>query len=102
MSAVAYTDTVPAHPLGIPVDGRARYGMTPEMAFAYGWLVKNRPPDSGFRINFSQLGATLVIKRHHAFKLVVSLMERGWIDQIAHGEYCFVHPVMCFRELRNG
>ena len=33
MSALAHSEgTVPAHPLGQPLDGRPRYGMTPEQA----------------------------------------------------------------------
>lgn len=100
MSAVAYADTVPAHPLGIPVDGRKRYGMTAEQAHIYRWLVRHLPHDSEFKINFQRLGDAMVCKRWNAFTRVQSLVERGWIAPTGSGRYAFVHPVKMFREPR--
>jgi hypothetical protein len=52
--------TVPGFPLGQPVDGRERYGMTAEQAHAYCWLVKNRPHDKPFCLNFRDPAWSLI------------------------------------------
>lgn len=91
--------TIPAYPLGRPVDGRERYGMTPEQAHIYRWLVLNRPHDGSFRLNFAQLGEVMLCKRWNVFKRVMALVDRGWLKPCkAHGTYEFVQPVMLFRE----
>jgi hypothetical protein len=95
------TKTVPGFPLGQPVDGRKRYGMTPEMACVYRWLVKHKPHDETFGVNFRETAWRMA--RHHGtmHKTLRALVERGWL----YGEndaYAFVHPVMTFKDARHG
>lgn len=100
MSLEREISTVPAHPLGIPVDGRERYGMTPEQAHVYRWLVKHRPHNGPFRVNFAEIGRVMVCSRWNVFSRVEALVERGWIKpRDAHGTYEFVQPVKLFREV---
>ncbi len=103
--AYAYEATVPAFPLGQPKDGRKRYGMTPEQAAVYRWLVMNRPVQGSFCINFRQLAQCMGLEHHSpVHNQVTALVERGWIAPVdgLYSEYRFVHPVMRFREPRNG
>lgn len=53
--AAAFICAVPAFPLGQPVDGRPRYGMTPAQADVYRCLVKHKPHNDAFGINFREL-----------------------------------------------
>lgn len=99
MTALALK-TVPAFPLGRPVDGRERYGMTPEQAVTYRWLVKHRPHDKAFVVSFRVLGRDLMTSEGHAHARVKALVERGWLEREDAG-YRFVHPVMTFREPRG-
>jgi hypothetical protein len=105
--AVNAVRTVPAFPLGQPEDGRPRYGMTPEMAHAYRWLVDHKPEDEPFGINFRET-AWRMARHHGAFHLTVQgLVERGWLHRIADENhmnvtYRFVHPVMTFKAPRHG
>jgi len=99
--------TVPAFPLGQPVDGRPRYGMTPEQSCVYNWMVKHKPHDGPFGVNFR--GVAWRMARHHGtiHKTLGALVERGWlhhIDAPNHLDvtYAFVHPVMTFRGKRHG
>lgn len=99
---VASVETVPAYPCGRPVDGRPRYGMTPEMAAAYRWMTEHKPHDQPFGINFRETAWRMA--RHHGsfHETVQHLVERGWLhklDDVNHmnGTYCFVHPVMQFK-----
>jgi hypothetical protein len=101
------TKTVPAFPLGQPTDGRPRYGMTPEQACLYRWLVKHKPHDGPFGINFR--GTAWRMARHGSaiHKTVCALVERGWLHHIEAANhmdvaYAFVHPVMNFRGPRHG
>jgi hypothetical protein len=98
--------TVPGFPLGQPEDGRPRYGMTPEMALTYNWLVKHRPNARPFGINFRELGLRMLTSEGSMFKRVQSLVERGWLEiaeqRPGASTYRFVHPVMTFRGPRNG
>jgi predicted DNA-binding transcriptional regulator len=97
--------TVPAFPLGQPVDGRPRYGMTPDMARTYRWLIENRPHDDLFRMSFREIGKALGVNGHPVHASVAGLVERGWLIRgKANGgwtEYRFVHPVMRFKEPRD-
>jgi DNA-binding MarR family transcriptional regulator len=98
------TRTVPAFPLGQPVDGRARYGMTPEQAFVYRWIVRNRPHDAPFPILFRELAQAMALREAIVHMHVVALVERGWLESIAtvpnRTLYRLVHPVMRFRGRR--
>jgi len=105
--AVASVQTVPAYPLGRPVDGRPRYGMTPEMAAAYQWLVAHKPHDAEFAVNFRE-SAWRMARHHGSFHLTVQgLVDRGWIEKSGflkrggQSTYRFVHPVMTFKAPRN-
>lgn len=96
------TRTVPGFPLGQPVDGRPRYGMTPEQATAYRWLVGNRPHDEPFCLNFRNVAWNL--QRHHGrtHRVISGLMERGWLIKVDAPDpravtYAFVHPVITFK-----
>lgn len=92
MTALAKEKCIPAYPLGRPVDGRARYGMTPEQAHVYRWLVKNKPHDMPFSINTRELSVIMATKHSGIHQRVRALVERGWIE--GHGSfYRFVAPV---------
>jgi DNA-binding MarR family transcriptional regulator len=95
------TRTVPGYPLGQPVDGRLRYGMTPEQAYIYRWLVAHRPHDKSFAINFRHMAQCMASTSGNAHQRVAALVERGWLEREDAG-YRFVHPVMHFAEPRNG
>jgi hypothetical protein len=95
MTALAIETTIPAFPLGQPLDGRARYGMTPEMAHVYNWLVGNKPHHGPFGINFRAMASRMARHKTGIHQSVKSLIERGWLE--GTGEtYSFVHPVMRF------
>jgi hypothetical protein len=100
--------TVPGFPLGQPVDGRERYGMTREHADAYRWLVKNRPHDKPFCLNFRDCAwSRQKISHSRTHDTIAALVERGWIQKIDAPNsravtYSFVHPVMQFKESRHG
>jgi hypothetical protein len=98
--------TVPAFPLGQPEDGRPRYGMTPEQARVYRWIVANRPHDSWFQINFRDLRASDGKPLQTAHEAVEALVERGWIERgPSRGcatHYALVHPVKVFKGAGNG
>jgi DNA-binding MarR family transcriptional regulator len=98
--ALAYNRTVPAYPLGQPVDGRPRYGMTPEQAFVYRWVVRNRPHDRPFTISFRQLATFMASTSGNVHSRVIALVERGWLQREDAG-YRLVHPVMTFRGKRD-
>lgn len=101
MSIAHAYETVPAHPLGIPVDGRKRYGMTPEQACLYRWLVKYRPHDQEFRISMRQVAKVMLCKSHENISdRVDNLIDRGWLKECEKGRYAFVHPVMHFKAPR--
>lgn len=97
--------TVPAFPLGQPKDGRPRYGMTPEMARVYRWLVDNRPHNGEFRLNFTDLCEALETERSTAHLHVIGLVERGWLEagpeNGAWRLYSFVQPVKVFARVPN-
>lgn len=97
MTALAL-DTRPAYPLGRPSD-RDRYGMTPEQAHVYRWLVKNRPHDRPFAISFREVALAMAAPLGSIHQRVAALVERGWLERDDAG-YRFVHPVMQFREAR--
>jgi hypothetical protein len=97
MTALAYQTTVPAYPLGRPVDGRPRYGMTQEQAYVYRWIVKNRPHDGPFNVNFRELASCMMATSvHHVHGRVQALVERGWLTK-DDGGYRLLHPVKVFR-----
>lgn len=108
MTALAYEITVPAYPLGEPFDGRPRYGMTPEMAEVYRWLVQHKPHHGSFAINFRETGWRMA--RHYTalHRTVQGLVERGWLEcgdlpvKGAGSTYSFVHPVKQFKAPRHG
>lgn len=100
MTALAYENTVPAYPLGRPLDGRNRYGMTPEQACLYRWLVKHKPHDRKFGINYRETAWRMARHYTKIHASVQALIDRGWLDGRGNA-YAFVHPVMKFREARN-
>lgn len=96
--------TVPAFPLGQPVDGRPRYGMTPAQADVYRWLVKHKPHDAPFGINFRNLAFCMARHLENSHASVRSLVERGWLESEGNSSatvYRFVHPVMTFKAPRH-
>lgn len=97
--------TVQAYPLGEPVDGRPRYGMTPDMARIYRWLVDNRPRFGQWQICFTDLSEALETERSTAHMHIVGLVERGWLEpgerNGGHTLYSFVHPVRVFKALHH-
>ena len=93
--SLASVGTVPAFPLGQPVDGRQRYGMTPEQAAVYRWLVENRPHDRAFSINYRAVGLSMASPIGNIHMRVCALCERGWLERVGL-HYRFVHPVMRF------
>ena len=101
------TKTVPAFPLGQPVDGLPRYGMTPEQACLYRWLVKHKPHDGPFEINFRAIAPLFLVSAHSLIHdRVMNLIERGWISPHGNGKrltgrYRFVHPIKQFRMPRH-
>lgn len=97
MSLAHATATVPAHPLGIPVDGRERYGMTPEQACVYRFLVKTQPHGERFKLHFRSLAKSMVCGLGNAHQRVTGLVERGWLKVDRTGGYAFVHPIMFFK-----
>jgi hypothetical protein len=100
MTAPAREATIPAYPLGKPEDGRERFGMTPEQACLYRWLVRYKPHGKAFTIN-TRHTATLFLAKSHSriHDRVVGLVERGWLEREA-GSYRFVQPIRHFREPR--
>lgn len=105
MSLARAYDTVPAFPLGQPVDGRDRYGMTPEQAALYRWLINNRPNDRPFIMDFRDIARKTVIGLYHAHLRVQGLVERGWLAVSAdenhmQRRYSFVQPIMRFERRR--
>lgn len=97
IAALAY-DTRPAYPLGRPAD-RDRYGMTPEQAHVYRWLVKKRPHDRAFSISFREVALAMASPVGNIHARVSALVERGWLERDDAG-YRFVQPVMQFKENR--
>jgi hypothetical protein len=95
------TRTVPGFPLGQPVDGRLRYGMTPEQANVYRWLVAHKPHDRPFSMSFRAIAQLMASTSGNIHARVISLCERGWLERDDAG-YCFVHPVMHFEVPRHG
>ena len=97
--------TVPAFPLGQPVDGRERFGMTPNQAKLYRWLVDNRPHNQAFQILFREVADAINMNISAVHWLLTELCERGWLH-CNHSRnhlkvtYAFVHPVMTFRGKR--
>lgn len=105
MTALAHELTVPAYPLGRPVDGRERYGMKIEQARVYCWLVQNKPHGEPFKIDFRKTGAATGYGTSTAHSCVVGLCQRGWMAVVpskTKGIYRFVQPVMMFKEPRHG
>lgn len=97
--------TVPAYPLGRPVDGRPRFGMTQEQARIYWWLVRNRSHTRVFALSFRDVseGTGHEVSTVHA--CVMGLIERGWLYKIErqdrHPLFAFVRPVKMFKEPRG-
>lgn len=89
--------TIPAYPLGKPLDGRARYGMTPEQAYIYNWLVRNRPHDRPFAISFRAVALAMAAPLGNVYTRVQGLIERGWLTRDDAG-YRFVAPIRTFKE----
>lgn len=88
--------TIPAYPLGKPLDGRARYGMTPEQAALYCWLVKNKPHDGAFAMKFRDVAAKSNRALGNTQMQISALVERGWLEK-SGDRYAFVKPVMQFK-----
>ncbi len=99
MTALAI-DTVPAFPLGLPTDGTLRYGMTPEQAILYCWVLKHKPHTEAFQIN-SRIIASLFLTSHSLIHDRISaLVERGWLRKQGR-QYVFVLPIQHYGERRN-
>lgn len=88
--------TIPAYPCGKPLDGRDRYGMTPEQGALYRWLVKNRPHDGAFAMKFRDVAAKSNRALGNAEVQIAALVERGWLEKVGD-LYAFVKPVMHFK-----
>lgn len=105
MSAVLQIEkTVPAYPLGQPIDGRSRFGMTPEQARIYRWLLAHRPHDGTFKLDFRDAAAGVNIHLQTVHYNVRELVARGWLYEDLkkyHTAYGFVKPVMHFKEPRD-
>lgn len=106
MIALEIERTRPAFPLGQPYDGRDRYGMTVEQAHVYRWLVKHRPHDNTFQIDYRDVATCMHSKPSNIHMRICALIERGWLRRSDTGSgmarYAFVHPVMTFAEPRRG
>ena len=105
MTALAQEPTRPAFPLGQPFDGRPRYGMTPEQAMVYRWLVANRPHDEAFQVHFREVAASINMKLSTVHHSVRELVDRGWLleePNVRYTRYGLVHPVMHFKAPRHG
>lgn len=92
--------TVPGFPLGQPEDGRPRYGMTPDQADLYRWLVAHKPHGEAFGVNFRETAWRMARHPDGIFKCARSLVERGWLESEGgspNAVYRFVHPVMKFK-----
>lgn len=100
MTELAIEATVPAFPLGVPVDGRARYGMTPEQAMLYRWLVENRPHDKPFAVSFREAALAHLTGPGSIHCRVMALVERGWLKPVAK-RYVFVEPIQHYGRKRN-
>jgi hypothetical protein len=101
MSFAYSHDTVPAFPLGQPLDGRKRYGMTPEQACVYRALVKAMPHDKEFRMKFRTAAAKMGMSIDRLHIRVQALVDRGWLQQHGRGVYGFVAPVKLFKVPRG-
>lgn len=103
--ALALTGTIPAHPLGQPIDGRPRYGMTPDQAAVYRWLVQHKPHNSPFGVNFREVAWRMLRHESKIHANAQALVERGWLEvaeaNASHTTYRFVHPVRHFAEPRG-
>lgn len=100
MTALRQEATIPAYPLGKPAD-RHRYGMTPEQAKVYRWLVQNRPHHVPFSLNFRDVAWSIEGNLDTVHDNVIALVERGWIEPadsvgLRTMTYRFVPPVMTF------
>lgn len=108
MTALARERTVPAFPLGRPVDGRERFGMTPEQARIYRWLVQNKPLDKEFKPRCREVSRETGISLHAVHHSMRELDARGWLIGIpckpsaVVTKYRFVQPVMMFKAPRHG
>lgn len=94
--------TVPGFPLGQPKDGRPRYGMTPEQARLYRWLLKSRPHHIPFPMHFRDAEVDIGIGKASLHRCMQGLVERGWVDHApngGHAEYRMVRPVKRFRSV---
>jgi hypothetical protein len=101
MSLAHSHDTVPAFPLGQPLDGRERYGMTPEQACLYRALVRAMPHDKAFRMNFCVAAAKMGTNASQIHVRMMALVERGWMVKFRRGVYGFVYPVKLFKVPRG-
>lgn len=95
MSLAYDFQTVPAYPLGKPLDGRERFGMTAEQAALYRWLVNNRPHNEPFKMLFRDVAKRANRDLSKVHDQVAALVERGWLKNVGT-LYAFVHPVMRF------
>lgn len=100
MTALAIETTVDAYPLGRPPCGTLRYGMTPEQAMLYRWLVKNRPHDKAFAIGFREAAIAHLTGVCRVHDRVMALVERGWLKRVAK-RYTFIEPIQFYAERRN-
>ena len=104
MTALARESTVPAFPLGRPVDGRQRFSMTSHQAAVYRWLVTCRPHGETFALNFRAMATEMGWPLSTLHLCVQGLVERGWLHVVPNGShtlYAFVHPIKHFREPRH-
>lgn len=106
MSLAHACDTVPAFPLGQPLDGRPRYGMTPYMAHLYRWLIANRAQEGEFKLSFRDISEATGESLSSVHAGVRGLVERGWLHRTEYARsqarFAFVHPIMRFREPSHG
>ena len=104
MNILAQELTIPAFPLGQPLDGRPRYSMTAAQARVYAWLVKHRAHDGMFRLDFRDVSRGIGHELSTIHMSIRGLVERGWLydrPNASHTEYAFVHPIMVFPGRRD-
>ena len=98
---VFYDRLIKANPLGVPEDGRPRYGMTPEQATVYAYIVENMPHDRTFLMNFRQLAAGVSMQLANVRGAVADLYVRGWLEPDYTGPvtvYRLIAPVKRFKK----
>lgn len=102
MTALRIERTIPAYPCGKPLNGKERFGMTPEQAKVYRWLVAHRSHKEPFVIYFREMARVFNCQPGVVHRHVQCLRERGWIMKTCRDSYMFVEPIRFLKEPRVG